>query len=646
MCAKGIRFYLGFPDELCVFCLDCKDFDLCAPCLRAGGHGHDPRHAFSPALEGAKSVKDVLPLLSPGRNVRHAALCNECDRNIYGIRHKCIDCPDWDYCADCVASAPETHPGHRLVPVFDNKDVAPLYKTVRHSRVVHSGVYCDGSVCAQFKRGVCIRGVRFKCAICPDTDFCGTCEASPSNEHNPTHPMIRFKTPVRHVLVTSTDETKALMGDVPPTLPAAAAAAAPAQQHASVVAAELEKHKAVAAAAAAAAAAQATATIPTTASASTNTVNPPPGTAAAITTTNTATQVQTIADVKPTEEFAVPVQTKKAEEKQPEQVEEKKEEKEEEPKPQPKAPAVPKPKAKAPAVPKPKAPAAPKPKAPAVPPMDDLYATFVGDSIADGTALTVGQEFTQTWYMKNVGSSAWPTGITVKFCGGDYMFLKSAEDHLNATVTDSEVAPGVTVGFSVGLSATWPPNRSYISYWRLVAPDGRRFGDSLWCNINVTETPSRAHAAIEHVESPKDEDRNSDADSLESVVDVNSVKSVKDDDLESTNGALARSQASSQMVFPKLPVESPVHSLEQLPAAAAVVAAMAPGSKKAKPVLPVPTSPTVTSSSSHKTFALSEDGDVEEEVDVSSIDSEGFMTDEEYDVLCASDEEFEECERI
>ena len=106
----------------------------------------------------------------------------------------------------------------------------------------------------------------------------------------------------------------------------------------------------------------------------------------------------------------------------------------------------------------PAVPALPVPEAaPAVSSKGDLRASCVGDSIADGTALTVGQEFTQTWYMKNVGSSAWPTGITVKFCGGDCMFLKSAEHSLNATLTDSEIAPAVTVGLSVVLSATCRP---------------------------------------------------------------------------------------------------------------------------------------------------------------------------------------------
>ena len=106
------------------------------------------------------------------------------------------------------------------------------------------------------------------------------------------------------------------------------------------------------------------------------------------------------------------------------------------------------------------------------------------------------------------------------------------------------------------------------------------------------------------------------------MVNVNSVKSVKDGNAQGTTEVLATSQAASQMVFIKLPVESPMHLLGQLPVAAAVGGSTSSSSKHA------PTSPAAMSSSSHKAFALSEDGDVEEEVDVSSINSEGFMMDE------------------
>ncbi|KAA8905993.1 hypothetical protein FN846DRAFT_949516 [Sphaerosporella brunnea] len=527
-----------FSDEQCVVCQDCKDFDLCIACLRAGEHGHDPRHNFARAHKSIILTKDEEALLARGRNVRHAALCDSCDNSIYGIRHKCIDCPDWDYCNDCIDSAHELHPGHRFVPILDNT-IAPFNKSVPLSSVIHSGVYCDGPVCEQYGRGNAIRGPRFKCAICPDTDFCATCEASPLNRHNSSHPLIKFKTPIRNVHVTTTDNTNTVMGDL------------------LVPEAQSEKKK----------------------------------TELVVTATDTATQVQTIADVKPTEEFAAAPE--------PEVIDEKVEE-----------------------------PAPAKGIAPV------LSATFVHDTIPDDSVIPVGEEFTKSWYMKNTGTTAWPAGVTVKFVGGDYMFVKTAEAELEATVTETEVQPGETAIFSVNLSATWPAHVSYVSYWKLTTLDGTRFGDSMWCSIFAC---ARAAPSVAEGQEDQEEDRHSEAYSSESVVDVNSVKaeSVKDEkeDFENAAENMVRSQASSEMVFPKLEVESPVHSLEQLPSPSRSVKAEE-------------TPSSTISESSHKTFSLSEVGDVEEEIDISSIEgSEGFMTDEEYDVLCASDEEFVECER-
>jgi len=50
---------------------------------------------------------------------------------------------------------------------------------------VHSRVSCDG--CEQFP----IVGVRYKCSVCPDFDYCETCEA---NVDHP-HPFIKIKSP-------------------------------------------------------------------------------------------------------------------------------------------------------------------------------------------------------------------------------------------------------------------------------------------------------------------------------------------------------------------------------------------------------------------------------------------------------------------
>jgi hypothetical protein len=50
--------------------------------------------------------------------------------------------------------------------------------------VVHSRVNCDG--CGQ--RGII--GIRYKCSVCPDFDFCSNCEANVEHEH----PFLKIKT--------------------------------------------------------------------------------------------------------------------------------------------------------------------------------------------------------------------------------------------------------------------------------------------------------------------------------------------------------------------------------------------------------------------------------------------------------------------
>jgi len=108
-----------------------------------------------------------------------------------------------------------------------------------------------------------------------------------------------------------------------------------------------------------------------------------------------------------------------------------------------------------------------------------------------------------------------------------------------------------------------------------------------------------------------------------------SVLESKDEFEDVSEHANDGSQASSQMIFPKLPVESPIASTENLVAGVSLKGENMPVS--------VPMSKTSTRM-----------GDDESEVDVGSLgdEVESFLTDDEYDVLDASDEEaFEECEK-
>ena len=121
-------------------------------------------------------------------------------QDIYGVRHKCLTCPDWDLCSGCIESASTSHPGHRFAALFEPIASPPT----RPQR--HYGIYCDGPLCAAKGYQTYITGDRYKCAVCHDTDFCANCEALPTSRHNRTHPLIKFKTPVRNVSVTTLGE--------------------------------------------------------------------------------------------------------------------------------------------------------------------------------------------------------------------------------------------------------------------------------------------------------------------------------------------------------------------------------------------------------------------------------------------------------
>ncbi|CZS87865.1 related to ZZ type zinc finger domain protein [Rhynchosporium graminicola] len=468
-------------EENFVTCTSCPDYDLCIPCHVSLDHGHHPEHAFEPAVEDTTLDMVADALLAPGRNVGHNAICDGCDKYIYGVRHKCLDCPDWDYCSACHPNASFVHPGHRFVPLFEPINDLSAMSRAFALRARHYGIYCDGPLCNSGSPHSFIQGDRYKCAVCHDTDFCANCEASPSNRHNRTHPLIKFKTPVRNVSVTTLGDHED--GQRMPTMGDRRGRSSTSK---------------------------ATETTPARSS-------------------NAATQVQTVADLKPTEPVKVEPEVKKGEAKE--------------------------------------LPAAAK---------EDLVAHFVRDVIADGTIMLPNSVFEQTWYLRNGGNTSWPAGCTVKFVGGDNMCAVDPEHPASvhelvsaaeSTTCYTAVAPGQEAGFTV-LMRTPSRAGNSISYWRLTGPDGEKFGHRLWCDVNV-------------------------------VVPEPVIKQ-----------ELKVEAEGSQMIFPKLEKESPASSIHRSPPAAPVV--------------------------------NDEVDDFEDFVDEPIEDNEtddGFMTDEEYDILDASDEE-------
>ena len=369
------------------------------------------------------------------------------------------------------------------------------------NKACHHGIYCDGPLCGG--KSSYIVGDRYKCAVCHDTDFCASCEASPSNLHNKTHPLIKFKTMVRSVNVTTTGDhdngtPMPVMGD--------------------------RRGRTTS---------KSTETTPTS-------------------STNAATQVQTVADLQPSEPA-------KAEEINPVEAE----------------------------VGEPKAPAD-----------EELVAHFVRDAVPDGTVLPPNCVFEQTWILRNGGNKPWPAGCTVKFVGGDNMCAVDPEHPASvhelvaaaeSTTCYSEVAPDQEFGFTV-LMRTPPRAGKVISYWRLTGPTGDKFGHRLWCDVTV-EMPS--------VAAPKEESK--EIANEEPKTEVEEPKTVVEENEK------------SQMIFPKLEKESPTTSFHEEAKDTSVPAVKDKG----------------------------EADDMLEFSEVEDDDSEdGFLTDEEYDILDASDEEY------
>ncbi|KAK8255533.1 hypothetical protein HDK77DRAFT_370223 [Phyllosticta capitalensis] len=625
-----------FPEPNFVTCVDCEDYDLCLSCHVGTQHGHHPGHTFKPAIDGKES--DIGPLAkflcAPGRNVRHSAVCDGCEEFIYGVRHKCLNCPDWDYCGKCIKNARNTHPVHRFVPIYE-----PLPEPRTHA-IRHFGIYCDGPLCKKREQAY-IEGVRYKCAVCDDLDFCASCEAAPENRHNRTHPLIKFKTPVRKVIVTTAGEDKfgqpmPVLGDVPAARPVIPERPRPAANNAAT-------------------------SIRTVVDLKPSTEAPP----ADDTASKTATDKIKIKDL-----LSEPVdhRSKLAEILKSNIVK---------PRPTVKLPQ---------------------------PTADALNAHFIRDTISDGTSVPANNKFLQVWTLRNPGPNAWPAGCSVRYVGGDNMLnvenacpanAYNIVEAVESNVIQTTVEVGQEVSFGVLMKA---PAREgvAISYWRVKAPDGTPFGHRLWCHINVMksspvpvespqssdgertmlrlkelrerrQTPSemseadrtsrrrelirRSTQMIRERRMEREAAERHDAElkteamleakrkSLKPTVEDAPESEVSDspvkEEIKTVESPKAESSTEgSRMVFPTLEKESPESSNHEAAAPAPSDVSVKSDSANTKSGFSAK-SDTATVGASEGETEIFEDA---ETVDISSDD--GFLTDEEYDVLDASDEEF------
>ena len=146
-------------------------------------------------------AKDPRQPKLPKKGFKHNAWCNQCSfmgngsSNIIGTRYKCIMCPNYDLCEECmnlhdacipkdgkVADAEYFHNiyhGFVRMPISHANDPRPLYAD--RSYAAPGSLTCD--VCASN-----INRFRFHCIQC-DINFCETCELM--GQHPVTHTRIK-----------------------------------------------------------------------------------------------------------------------------------------------------------------------------------------------------------------------------------------------------------------------------------------------------------------------------------------------------------------------------------------------------------------------------------------------------------------------
>lgn len=97
--------------------------------------------------------------------------------------------------------------------------------------------------------------------------------------------------------------------------------------------------------------------------------------------------------------------------------------------------------------------------------------------------ITPGASVVKRWRMRNDGRHAWPVGTRLANVGAE--LLGAPAEGLPVP----PVAPGDTIDIELRLVA--PPSAGrHVGYWRLVTPDGVRFGHRIWADLFVETAPT------------------------------------------------------------------------------------------------------------------------------------------------------------
>ncbi|KAH9816117.1 hypothetical protein DFH28DRAFT_891795 [Melampsora americana] len=493
---------------------DCPDFDLCADCYPFHEHIHSPDHVFTiihmstlnrqgdlssiasnEALDDTSLNQKTDDKTAVQSSVKHPAKCDLCDKMIFGVRHKCLECIDWDCCDACVKGVQAHHPFHQLLAV-SKPDVITL---LPHHQVRHRGVICDG----------CDRpvvGIRYKCThpSCDDYDLCSACESHPIPRHDPDHVLLKIRDSRTWKLNSRLAQNTKVVNDRRQTNSSESSFACTGiavAQEVPLARTGIALHEEASYASTGSAVCEQ----PPFASSGIAICQEAPFASSAISAYEEVPVVCTgyaVVEVpestaatpivsNPTEKTGIPQLesiecTGLAVDTLPEEVhssngsDSSSSHHSASDRP---ADAL---------------------TIPATSSTDDvqsdrssldreLMARYVSDvNLSDGTSVSAGSRFTKIWLVHNSGSVAWPEGTQIVFTGG------FANDRVSAFSVPSAL-PNEVVEVSIDTTA---PEESgdYAQFWRLMDPSGTKFGDRLWLRLKVLMgdqlTADSAHSSL------------------------------------------------------------------------------------------------------------------------------------------------------
>jgi replicative DNA helicase len=127
-------------------------------------------------------------ILTPQLNeeIHYQYICDGCEMApIKGVRYHCEKCRDFDFCEKCYKEKKDQH-GHSFQAIKKSIVLPPQKPNCVKfcGKTVHRTVTCDG--CGKFP----IVGIRYKCGVCPNFDFCEECEKKEGMKQG--HPMVRL----------------------------------------------------------------------------------------------------------------------------------------------------------------------------------------------------------------------------------------------------------------------------------------------------------------------------------------------------------------------------------------------------------------------------------------------------------------------